>query len=448
MRWDWVDGNPVAEISDDGCGMSEEALLEAMRFGGMGPQVVRSETDLGRFGLGLKTASFSQCRSLSVVSKTAEGTFAFTWDLDQVEAAGGAWSLIDGADGLPSDSLDALATRPSGTLVVWRKVDFGRASDFPSHAAFLSDLERSERHLGMIFHRFLRGDARRISIFLNGREISPWDPFMENHPATNRSPELRVRTPGGLVRARGFVLPHRDQFRSEQEYEAAGGIGGWTVHQGFYVYRQKRLLSAGGWLGLGGSRAWTREEPSRLARIAVDIPNTADQDWRIDIRKAIARPPDTARRALLKIAEDIRSKAREVFIHRGNHGPRSPKEEVARMWDVAGPDDSRRYKIRRDHDLVALLNEQLDDTGRGLLGALLDQIERTVPVERVWFDVHDQGVPARAGSDNLVDAAMSIARMMVKTGIPIDEAASRIHRMDPFDTIENLPEKLLQAWGS
>src|SRR5262249_56049932 len=94
-----------------------------------------------------------------------------------------------------------------------------------------------------------------------------------------------------------------------------GGPEGWNAQQGFYVYRQRRLLSAGGWLGLGGTRTWTREESSRLARIRIDIPNTADRDWRIDIRKAIARPPDAVRKRLQDIADDVRRRAREVFVH-------------------------------------------------------------------------------------------------------------------------------------
>jgi hypothetical protein len=439
IRFDWNDGDPVASILDDGAGMSEDQLVEAMRFGGVGPDAARSDGDLGRFGLGLKTASLSQCRQLTVASKTVEGIAAFTWDIDRIRKGGDRWNLIEGRDGLAIDALAELNRRKTGTLVAWRKIDFGRRDDRPDHAAFMADLDRLDRHLAMVFHRFIDGDARRIRISINGQMVSAWDPFLETHEATIRSPEQPIKGPGGTVRVRGFVLPHRDRFRSEDEFEKAGGLDGWNVQQGFYVYRQKRLLSAGGWLGLGKGRAWTREESSRLARIRIDIPNTADHDWRIDIRKAIARPPDAIRKRLQGIADDIRRKAREVFVHRGQYGARARKDEVSRIWLVNPAAERHRYAIRRDHELVALVRDQLKVPGQQLLEALLDLIERTVPVDRVWLDVTEHGVPpSDIDSDELTQAARSMARLMEKAGMPYREAVAKLATMDPFDQVKNL----------
>src|SRR5262249_31381530 len=184
----------------------------------------------------------------------------------------------------------------------------------------------------------------------------------------------------------GFGLPHRDRFRTEAQFTEAGGPEGWNAQQGFYVYRQRRLLSAGGWLGLGGTRTWTREEPSRLARIRIDIPNTADRDWRIDNRKALAPPPDATRKRLQKIADGGRRKAREVFVHRGLFGARTKDAEVSRIWQINGDGAARRYTISRNHALIRLLVEHLGKRA-DLLEAALDLLERTVPVERVWLDV-------------------------------------------------------------
>jgi hypothetical protein len=241
------------------------------------------------------------------------------------------------------------------------------------------------------------------------------------------------------------VLPHRDRFRNEADFEKAGGPDGWTAQQGFYVYRQKRLLTAGGWLGLGGSRAWTRDEPSRLARIRIDIPNTADHDWRIDIRKAIARPPDAIRKPLQRIAEDVRRKAREVFVHRGQYGSRHKASDVSRIWQVNPDGARRRYAIRRDHELVRLIMARLDPAGSGLMEALIDLVERTVPVDRVWLDVTERGVPADdTETSELVNAALSMAKMMERAGVGFDEAAARIATMDPFDKVENLAKQLVR----
>ena len=370
-----------------------------MRFGGRGPHLERDADDLGRFGLGLKTASLSQCRQLTVASNVSGKIAAFTWDVDVILKGDGGWHLLEGRDNVPPTVLSTLRSRPHGTAVVWRKIDFGRLDDRPDRNGLLADISRLDRHLGMVFHRFIEGDARRTKITLNGAVIDAWDPFLERHPATIPLPAQRLNSPGGAVVVRGYVLPHRDRFRTEAEFEHAGGLEGWNAQQGFYVYRQRRLLSAGSWLGLGGSRIWTREEPSRLARIRIDIPNTADQDWRIDIRKAIARPPDAIRKRLQSIADDVRRRAREVFVHRGIFGPRAKDANVSRIWGVNADGASRRYTIKRDHELIQLLNERLGDSG-ALLASVLDLIERTVPVERVWLDVTERGAPAVSNNDN------------------------------------------------
>ncbi len=120
--------------------------------------------------------------------------------------------------------------------------------------------------------------------------------------------------------------------------------------QGFYVYRNaRRLLVAGGWLGLGQGRSWTREEAHRLARIRIDIPNSADADWKIDIRKSTARPPVALRRRLLNLAEDIRQRARRVFAHRGRIIQVGGKEPLAEAWQAEHGNGGMRYRISEDH---------------------------------------------------------------------------------------------------
>lgn len=426
--------------------MAEDQLVEAMRFGGLGPDIQRGEGDLGRFGLGLKTASLSQCRQLTAISKCKGAVSAFTWDIDRIGPSGGGWDLIEGDEHCDGGLLAKLKATSSGTLIVWRKIDFGRKLDRPDHAAFMADLERLDRHIGMVFHRFLIGDARKLSIRINGKRIEGWDPFLEKHDATIRNPEQPIQGPGGRVLVRGFVLPHRDRFRNPDEFKKAGGLEGWTAQQGFYVYRQKRLLSAGGWLGLGGSRTWTRDESSRLARIRVDIPNSADHDWRIDIRKAIARPPDAIRKRLQSLADDIRRKAREVFVHRGQYAPRTPEGELSRVWQINPDGSKRRYVIRSEHELITLLKDRLSDDNFRLLESLIDLIERTVPVDRVWLDVTERGVPAAEETDTkeLFEGARSLARLMEKAGMALREAAARVSLMDPFNKIEGLADKLIQ----
>lgn len=82
-------------------------------------------------------------------------------------------------------------------------------------------------------------------------------------------------------------MPHRNYF-TDKEYKDAGFRRGWTVMQGFYIYRGERLLTAGGWLGLKPDG--TTMHHYDLGRICVDITNDDDFDWDIDIKKSKATP--------------------------------------------------------------------------------------------------------------------------------------------------------------
>ena len=442
INCDWNGGEPHIVIIDDGAGMSESRLIEAMRFGGTGPLSERSETDLGRFGLGLKTASLSQCRSLTVASKTEAGVSKFTWDIDIIRESGDTWNLLEGGS-IPDDTEQSLASTPSGTVVAWKKVDFGRIEDRPSHSAFIANLERVDRHLGMVFHRFISGDARKLSIRINSHKVQAWDPFIQRHEFTIQMPNKVLAGPGGIVKAKGFILPHRDRFKSEEEFERAGGPLGWTVQQGFYIYRQKRLLSAGGWLGLGGSRRWTREDSSRLARIQIDIPNTGDHDWQIDIRKALARPPEMIRPHLQQLAQNVRVRAREIFVHRGQHGVRARQTQVEKIWLVKPNGSSNRYGVKRDHYLVNLVRDRLNSLDRSYLDELLALIEKTVPVDRIWLDVTENGITSREDDkQEVIHSAWSLARLLETSGLSFEEAAAKVAATDPFDLEKDIVKQL------
>jgi hypothetical protein len=84
VETDMFDASPSIIITDNGVGMSETDLRAAMVLGSQDPRAHRDATDLGRFGLGLKTASFSQCRRLTVATKANKTTSAARWDLDLV----------------------------------------------------------------------------------------------------------------------------------------------------------------------------------------------------------------------------------------------------------------------------------------------------------------------------------------------------------------------------
>lgn len=329
---------PVSTIAvlDDGQGMSSSELLRAMTLGGISPLLHRSATDLGRFGLGLKTASFSQCRCLTVASRRDGQVSVRRWDLDYIARPDvGDWRLLSSPRRGSEALLSAVEEVPQGTLVLWEGLDrivgASGAKDAASENAFLDLVERAEQHLAMVFHRLIDGQTPELRLHINGHRIKAWDPFLRFHPATDSTPIDCFNSHHGRGELQGFVLPHKDKL-SEAEYRATGGIEGWTAQQGFYVYRNRRLLVAGGWLGLGSPRVWTMEEPFKLARLRLEFTNSADHEWDIDVKKSIARPPRHLRRRIQDLAEIVRGNARRVFAHRGEYGSRAAVPDLATVW--------------------------------------------------------------------------------------------------------------------
>jgi hypothetical protein len=435
-------------IQDDGLGMTASEVIEALRFGGRGPHVERSPNDLGRFGLGLKTASLSQCRRLTVASKRDGVTSCYRWDLDYLQQHPDVWELLIGPAVGSEAHLEGLNNQPSGTTVLWELVDFGRQAKQVEERDLLEDLERAELHLAQVFHRFLAGDARQVKLSLNGHRIVGWDPFLESHEATIKRPQQRLASQSGQVEVRGFILPHRDRFRSSVEFDKAGGPAGWNAQQGLYIYRNKRLLTAGGWGGLGGSRAWTREESSRLGRVRVDIPNSADSDWNIDIRKSVARPPPQVRARLSAIAQDVRRIARDVFVHRGEYGSRPRNADVQKVWGWSSSPGSSAYRVQRDHPAVVAARPARGES-RAAFDALLVLIERTVPIDRIWLDVSENaGSPAIAPvspDSELLEAAKSIVVGLVRMGMTRADAIARVAKLDPYDSDPDFEQRLTGA---
>lgn len=387
----WNDGSPSVAILDDGQGMDDQRLAEAMRLGGEWPETERNVSDLGRFGMGMKTASLSQSRRMSVITRADDTQHSLALDIDVIAANG--WFGIVPEKEPDHTFVSTLSSRSSGTIVLWERMDeLSGLIGLPKEAFYLR-LEEIRAHLGMVFHRFLDGDAAELAIKLNGREIKAWDPFQVAHPSTREMPSERVRHGASTFTVKPYVLPHRDRFENEAEYEAAGGPGGRGARQGFFVYRGKRLLVAGSWLGLGGVRTWTRDEASRLARIMVDLPTTLDRDWRIDVRKSQARPPGAVRARLTAIGGRCRQEAREVFAFRGL-GPRmrGAPHAVPAVWLAQQGPRGLLYRINRDHPVIASCRDGAGD-GRSL-NAVLSIIERSVPVERIWLDVSEaEGSP-------------------------------------------------------
>ena len=452
----WRGPESIIRISDDGHGMNRDALVAAMRPAGRHILEPREPEDLGRFGLGLKTASLSQGSLLAVASRIDGGDVEVRcWDLAHV-AETDEWQLLRGMpDNIATDA-DLLDTMTSGTVVVIARLDRmlgGELADSATDRSRFYSLARTvERHLSMTFHRYLEGLEPRLTITVNGDDdasrIVPWDPFMTAHPATAPTPVEPIPHSGGAIEVQGFVLPHRDRMTSAESENAEGPLG-WQAHEGFFIYRGQRLLVPGGWLGLGPGRGWAQSGIHRLARIRLDLPTSGDLDWKVDIRKSSVVPPPSLRGRLQSLAENVRRDAREVFAQRAGVGTRRQREQLVRAWVPVHTSRGVSYKIDRSHPSVL---HALDAVGekRHLVEGMLAVIEATVPVQRIWIDVSESADSSAPETESAVStdetAALSslYRHMRIDLKLSADQARARLMALEPFasypETVRKLPD--------
>ena len=345
----WNGDMTTISIKDDGCGMNNDEAVNAMTLGVKNPLSERNENDLGRFGLGLKTASFSQCKKLTLFTKKNNyHSLYWTWDLDYV-ADTDRWELLRW---MPEEYSDFLDDLECGTVIIWSELDQlippgTDESNEKGKRKFYESWSKSENHISMIFHRFI---ANGLKIHWASHEVEAWDPFFDYEPKTQPKPETTFYLNNKKMIMKGYILPKRKDFSNEEEYERAEGQRGFAGQQGFYVYRGDRLLVAGDWLGL-----FKPKDSTKLARISIDLPNSTDTEWLINIMKSTATPPPQLRDGMKSYARNIRTLAEEVYKTRRPYQKRSNKDSnfaFQPLWDEILEGKNWSFKINRKNKLV------------------------------------------------------------------------------------------------
>lgn len=356
----WNSGKPWIAILDNGCGMGEQKLREAMRFGGgASPQESRELSDLGRFGLGLKTASLSQCRQLTVLSKRDNEINALEWDVDMLAAqADSGWRAsrpsvtATDRDECLTKSLAVLEKQFSGTAVIWRKID-GLVSGNTacvSETYFSSAMSRAQDHIRTVFHRYIFPDLdgeKETRIDFNGTVLKAFDPFGTASPSRQELPEEILHINGQQIHVQPFVLPHYSKV-PRQEYEKLAGEDGYLHNQGFYIYRNKRLIFKGSWF-----RLVPRTELTKLVRVRVDVPNTLDSLWKLDVKKSQAQPPKVVLDELRRFIDKAAERGKLTYIRRAAR----ISEKLVPIWQREFSDGKVAYTINTDHPLAKTLVE-------------------------------------------------------------------------------------------
>jgi hypothetical protein len=366
-----------------------------------------------------------------VVSRLKDQEPVFwTWDLDFVNQTG-QWNLIDY---LPDEKRvrSEINLMESGTIVIWNDIDrlvkHFQPGDDKALDEFMIIMKQVKVHLAMVFHRFIENG--KVRIYFQDRKIEAWNPF----PTNIRGIQPFAMDPvlNGIVTLKGYVLPHKSKI-SEEDFKALGGPKGWNEQQGFYIYRKERLLLAGDWLGM-----FRKEEHYKLARIQIDLPNSLDAEWQIDIKKSIARPPLLLREQLKAYAGRVRTRAVEVYRHRGKSVMQLPGQKFMPLWIDHKRGDKWFYKINRKHPLIENIKGQAATEPDRAIESLMCFIEETVPARSIYIreaeDSEAVGKPFQGLDEEPIRKAMcQIYEKLVGEGKADEMAKAIILNIEPFN---------------
>lgn len=434
-------------ICDDGFGMTEEELFDAMKYGSESKRAGRDENDLGRFGLGLKAASLSQCRKLTVASKKNGIVSAFSWDLDVIEE-NKEWLMVNiSSDVDKIKQIDFLEKLTSGTIVVWECFDLiHKASNGRVYAELSKYQESVANYLSLIFHRFLnKKGAEKLHISINNFQLEGLDPFLENHNKTNvrRLIQLPVEDSQGIERmvlVQPYVLPFQKDLSAEDK-KLSGGIENYRSNQGYYIYRNERLIIWGNWFGRH------RDELTKHARVRVDIPNTLDDIWGIDIKKQNATIPVSIRQKLNRAVDDVMDVAVKAQKYRGRTDVSD--ESIDYIWlPIKTREEQHVFQINRESKIFDFIKDQVSDAVWAKLEIVLEEIENNLPYQQIYIDKAQNHIDDTVTDERLNDIEDK-ARMLISMAVMMGEKTKKeiidsLFLSEPFNKYPEIKQRLLE----
>lgn len=429
---------PFIVIFDDGKGMNEEELEEAMRLGSKSPSDVRDENDLGRFGLGLKSASLSQCKKLVVASKKNGKISCFSWDLDFV-AKQNNWSVLeyeqDEIKKLPYINL--FEKIEQGTYVLLQNFDKIEASTSDLSKSINDKMNLTIDHLSLVFHRYIDDG---LEIFVNNRRVEALDPFLTKNRATQVKRTQEIKINDSIITVKPYVLPHYNKL-TEEDLKKVGGKEDLKKNQGFYIYRNKRLIMWGTWFRLS-----RQEELGKLARVMVEIPNSLDEVWGIDIKKSSANIPDIIKKSLYSCVEESIFTSKEVYRYRGRKTNRT-NSDYTFIWDRIKAREGYNYKINRDLPQLQMFCNDLSKEQLNEFERLLKNIENNIPINTIYLDVADGKLIQDNDLDDeqieeiVLDFKLSIEKCK-SLGLNIDEISKQLINTEPYCNNQKLKDRI------
>ncbi|WP_051977360.1 ATP-binding protein [Bacillus pseudomycoides] len=441
----WSENKNYIRIEDNGIGMDLHTLIQAMKIGSKSPLDKRDKNTLGRFGMGLKTASFSLGKRLTVKTKDRLDNIAIRcWDLDYINETN-TWSLLKQPINEESENILGNVSGVSGTIVLIELLDRVVDESYSNKKVqkFYEKVNKVEEHLSMVFHRFLEG-INKVKISLNENKLEAWDPFLLKDFATQELPIEQVPLNEDIIKIQSYILPHHTKLTKE-EYERAAGPNGWLEQQGFYIYRNKRLLVAGSWLRLFG-----REEACKLARIKIDISNGSDFDWQINIMKSTARPPQELIKLLRNIGERSRNRSHEVYYQRGVRNISVTKNTMTdHVWEQITTKKNSYFRLNRSNDILDELLKMNPEISEKLKFYLF-HVEEYCPANIVNYGItNNEESTLQELSEEVLRKIENLVSLFKGDGFTLEEIIDQIQSYEMFRgySKELLSESIVKIYG-
>jgi len=421
--------NLLVNILDNGYGMDEKELVEAMRLASKNPNLQRDKNELGKFGLGLKTASFSQCKKLTVISKKNNNISIRQWDLDYIEKQNEWFLITPNIDEYKNNSyFQELQNLNSGTLVIWEKIDRYKKDRFSSK------IDNLISHLSLVFHRFLEKSFNPLNIYVNENKLKAFNPFNPEHLATLEKKTEIIRFSNHKIEVTPYILPHHSKV-SKNEWDYYATDDGYTKSQGFYLYRENRLLIYGTWWGL-----LKPSDATKLVRIKIDITNDQDELWGIDVKKSTANPVTELKQDFKRILQESIKDGIKPYSKRAK---KIEDKTTINFWDLAISDKKIYFKINKEHPIYETIKEKLDDKLRVLYNIYLKGLEHYIPLEAIEY--HIQQNSHNISQKELLndDDIQELIKQLKEVGMDKDEIEKLLKTEIFKDKKELLNEQLL-----
>ena len=439
-------------IADNGDGMNEDVLKSSMQFPSKSPEEIRHTLDLGRFGLGMKTASFSQTRCFTVLSRKKGTTkfFGRTWDVEFLKKKG-KWQLLVNSEeetqelithyqALSGEYLNSFENFKANTIVIWQglyKFENYLEKTNRQNALKKQISEFTSDYLSLVFHRFMERKHNPLNIRINNNRIEPFNPFpsiSDFRPIEYKQKNFST----DIIKIEGFVLPSR----SIEESQSGNSI--WTTKnrslmdmEGIYIYRADRLIHFGGWNGL------IKKAPRlQLARLRVEVGNSVDHLLHLNVAKSQVVIPHDLITAFEKYIEELKIQAEREFYNRGiRKFSDKTSEENVQLFERKASNKGTLLELNNNFPLIKSLVSELNKKQLAKLNIVVKMINTRInEIRQTHEDKSFTGIEETDGL-SMIDLISSIKQLQA-CGLSSDQIKNDI-LPNPGYKLNSFPEDIM-----